>query len=106
MKLFRKIFRRKEESKVLKKKIENSRSNIKGDNNPPEIPTFNGPTNGKVGKEQAYTVSTVDPENNDVYFYIDWGDQTDTGWIGPYSSNEEVTVNHSWSEKGNYTIIR
>ncbi len=77
---------------------------IKGYNNPPEIPTFNGPTNGKVRKEQAYTVSTVDPENNDVYFYIDWGDQTNTGWIGPYSSNKEVIANHSWSEKGNYTI--
>ena len=27
-----------------------------------------------------------------------------TGWIGPYSSGEEVALSHSWRESGAYTI--
>ena len=36
--------------------------------------------------------------------YIDWGDNTNTGWFGPYDSNKEVTKSHIWSEEGTYTI--
>jgi hypothetical protein len=25
-------------------------------------------------------------------------------WIGPYGSGEEVTINHTWSKRGNYNI--
>jgi len=73
-------------------------------NQPPEAPVINGPISGKIGKKQVYTIVSEDPEDNDVYYYIEWGDQTNTSWIGPYSSNNEVIVNHTWSEKGNYTI--
>ncbi|RLF38618.1 MAG: hypothetical protein DRN12_08165, partial [Thermoplasmata archaeon] len=38
------------------------------------------------------------------YYYIDWGDGTDTPWIGPYSSGIEVTVSHVWEKRGDYTI--
>jgi hypothetical protein len=39
-----------------------------------------------------------------ILLFIDWGDGTDSGWIGPYNSGEEVTKSHKWSEQGNYTI--
>jgi hypothetical protein len=73
-------------------------------NTPPEIPTINGPTNGKKGQAYLYTFTTIDPEEDDIYYYIDWGDNTNSGWIGPYLSDTEVSQQHTWLERGTYTI--
>jgi len=83
--------------------LESMNVNI-GDNLPPENPSINGPSSGKTGVEQEYIVVTIDPENNNVYYFIDWGDGTDSAWVGPYESDEEVTVKHTWLEKGKYTL--
>jgi hypothetical protein len=72
--------------------------------NAPDAPEITGPSNGKPGEELQYTFVTTDPNGDDVYYYIEWGDGTNTGWIGPYSSGEGVTESHSWSSKGAYTI--
>lgn len=77
---------------------------IDGGNLPPDSPSIDGPSSGKAGEEQEFVLVTEDPEENDVYYYVDWGDGTDTDWIGPYSSNEEVNVKHTWTEKGTYLI--
>jgi len=37
-------------------------------------------------------------------YFVDWGDGSDTGWIGPYDSGEQVIQSHQWSKKGSYTI--
>jgi hypothetical protein len=71
---------------------------------PPETPRINGPTSGKTGEEYTYTFVTTDPDGDDVYFYIDWGDGKKEEWIGPYASGEEITIKHTWNEKGNYVI--
>jgi hypothetical protein len=70
----------------------------------PGIPEIDGPTKGKEGEEYTYKFSTIDPEDHDVYYYIDWGDTTNSGWQGPYGSGEEISLSHSWSSKGKYTI--
>jgi hypothetical protein len=70
----------------------------------PDTPTIKGPTSGKIGKEYEYTFVTIDPEDDDVYYWIDWGDQTFEEWIGPYSSGNEITLTHTWAEQGTYTI--
>jgi len=74
-------------------------------NDPPAAPTIDGPTSGKVGESYDYTFNTTDPDGNDIYYAIawDWGQLTE--WIGPYKSGEEITLNHSWDEKGTHTII-
>ena len=45
-----------------------------------------------------------DPEGNDVWYLVSWGDKTSTGWIGPYASGEEVTLGHIWNVKGTFNI--
>jgi hypothetical protein len=75
-----------------------------GINNPPTAPTITGPLKGKVKVEYNFTFQSTDPEVNDVYYYIDWGDQTNTGWIGPYASGEEITQSHTWSIKRTFNI--
>ena len=74
------------------------------ENDPPNKPSIDGETNGKVGVEYEYTFETTDPEGLQVWYYIEWGDNTNTGWIGHYPSGEEITKSHSWSEKDTYTI--
>jgi len=33
-----------------------------------------------------------------------WGNNSDTGWIGPYSSGDDITLSHSWNTIRTYTI--
>jgi cathepsin X len=72
---------------------------------PPDTPLIDGPTTGNVGTEYTYTFSSTDPNELAVRYYISWGDSTSEEWIGPYASKTDVTVNHTWSEKGTYTVM-
>jgi outer membrane protein assembly factor BamB len=74
------------------------------ENNPPAPPTINGPNKGKPGKDIEFKFTVTDPENDQTYIYIDWGDGQILDWIGPYDSGEQVTLSHSWSDENNYTI--
>ena len=74
------------------------------ENNPPDIPNMAGPSSGKAGEEHRYTISAIDSDGDDVYYFIDWGDGEVEEWIGPYDSDEEITLPHSWDEKDDYTI--
>ena len=70
----------------------------------PSVPKIEGPSSGNINIEYTYTISASDPENHDVYYYVDWGDDTNSGWLGPYHSDLEVTFIHTWDKKGNYLI--
>jgi hypothetical protein len=35
---------------------------------------------------------------------VDWGDNTQTDWIGPYPSDEIIPLTHSWTDKDTYSI--
>jgi len=75
-----------------------------GPNNNPNTPIIKGPLKGKKGIEYYYNFLSADPEMDDVYYYIDWGDGQTEQWIGNYSSDEEVTLSHIWDIDGTYTI--
>lgn len=73
-------------------------------NDAPDIPSIDGESSGKAGEEYDYTFSTVDSDGDDVFYFIEWGDSSDTGWIGPYSSGEEVILSHIWIDRGAYSV--
>jgi len=70
----------------------------------PDRPMIGGETSGKRGKEYDYTFITTDPDGDEVYYYIDWGDNTSSGWIGLYSSGVAVIQAHKWNNQGTYII--
>lgn len=72
-------------------------------NFPPNAPIVTGKKIGRAGKDYEYKFVTDDHESEDISYRIDWGDGNNSGWLGPYSSGEEITLVHSWS-KGTYTI--
>ncbi|MFO7678266.1 MAG: IPT/TIG domain-containing protein [Thermoplasmatota archaeon] len=74
------------------------------ENQPPDAPFIQGETNGKIQTLYNYTFSTLDPDNDNVYYFIDWGDGINTGWIGPYASGEQIIQSHMWSQRGDYEI--
>jgi len=73
-------------------------------NTPPNTPSIDGETEGKVGVSYSYTIETEDPETDDVFYYVDWGDLTPSSWVGPYSSNENIALSHTYTKKGTYAI--
>lgn len=73
-------------------------------NNPPDKPIIQGPQRGNPEQEYTYQISTIDPDQDDIYYYIIWGDGSYEEWIGPYISGESFTINHMYEEEGNYKI--
>jgi hypothetical protein len=73
-------------------------------NQPPSIPVITGPLKGKPGITYNYEFIATDSEGENIFYYVDWGDGTNTGWIGPFPSGQQQTVNHTWNKKGTYTI--
>jgi hypothetical protein len=73
-------------------------------NFPPDAPTINGPKYGEPGIQYTYTFKAIDHEENNVSYYVEWGDGKYTDWFGPYPSNTDVTASHAWTSKGNYNI--
>ncbi len=85
--------------------VEVVRSQSSGQNTPPKTPEkLNGPTTGEIGIEYAFTTSTTDPQNNQVYYMVNWGDQI-SEWLGPYDSGETVSLTHTWTMDGDYSIV-
>jgi hypothetical protein len=76
--------------------------NISGRPNKPSTPT--GETSGKNGVEYQYTSSAIDPNDDPVYYLFNWGDGTDSGWLGPVDSGALYQANHIWQKKGSYEI--
>jgi len=73
------------------------------ENNPPNIPTIEGPTNGKKDTTYDFTIVTTDPDDQDVYYDIFWGN-AGSGDVGPFPSGEEQVFEHTWTKFGRYTI--
>ena len=77
---------------------------LKIGNLPPDVPIINGPTTGGVGTSYEFEVVSTDPDGDNVLYYMDWGDGTNSGWVGPNSSGETVTISHTWTSPGTYYI--
>jgi hypothetical protein len=75
-----------------------------GDNIPPSTPFINGTKSGKAGEEYEYTFVSNDIDNDDIFYYIDWGDGQYIDWNGPYNSDEEIKHTHTFSENNDYSV--
>lgn len=73
-------------------------------NTAPEPPEINGP--GEIYKEEAteFQFKAHDPDGDELWYYVDWGDETTTTWDGPYASDEQITISHTYQQEGSYSI--
>ena len=75
-----------------------------GENEPPGKPTIEGPTSGKTGTTYNFSFTAIDPNDDLIWYYIDWGDGSNTGWIGPFNPNETAIKSHTWFFQGTYIL--
>ena len=68
----------------------------------PSVPT--GPATGGIRKAHTFTVTTTDPDGDQLFYLFDWGDGEYSGWIGPYASGETAEASYQWQTKGDYEI--
>jgi hypothetical protein len=67
-------------------------------NHAPNTPgTPSGPTSGSAGVLYTYSTSTSDPDGCDIYYLFDWGDGSNSGWVG-------ASFPHSWNVAGTYYV--
>jgi len=71
----------------------------------PNAPTIDGPTSGDYREAHQWNITATDPDNDDIYYFVDWGDGKNTGWSSlTYNSGETMAQSHKYDAKGNYTI--
>jgi parallel beta-helix repeat protein len=71
----------------------------------PNPPIISGPTSGKPNVKYEYLFSlTGDPDGEDCFLFVDWGDGNTIDWQGPYESGTVYFASHQWSEKAVFTI--
>ena len=75
--------------------------------NPPNKPC--SPPEGspivKVGSEYKFTISSQDPDGDQIFFMWDWGDGSRSNWLGRFESDEICEASHIWNEQGNFSVM-
>jgi len=74
-------------------------------NNPPSTPSEpSGPSTGDVGTSYSFSTSTTDPDGDNIAYQFNWGDANISSWSSYVSSGTSVSMSHSYSFEGTYTI--
>lgn len=78
---------------------------IQPGSDPPETPEQpDGPEDGVIDEEYTFETTTTDPEEDNIYYKVDWGDNTTSDWLGAYPSGTRVQITHQWKAPGDYEI--
>ncbi|HEC87475.1 MAG TPA: hypothetical protein ENI49_06415, partial [Thermoplasmatales archaeon] len=70
----------------------------------PSSPWIDGEEWGKQWVEYTFSVLATDPNFDSLFYFFDWGDGTNSGWVGPFCHGIEGSVEHKWTEPGTYYI--
>jgi len=73
-------------------------------NNPPEAPSITGPDQGESEEELTFKFSAIDYNEDNLYYWIDWGDGQIVDEFGPYESGSEIEFTHTYTEEGDFII--
>ena len=73
-------------------------------NRRPERPIIEAPPTGKAERRTWIKISTTDPDGDQVFYYVDWGDGwPEPEWIGPYDSGKTVSLSHIYIEESTWS---
>lgn len=73
-------------------------------NQPPTMGDINGTLYGRPGVNYTFCITITDPELDNIFCLWDWGDGTNSGWLGPYLSGDEICATHAWTHDGQYIV--
>jgi len=63
-----------------------------------------GPEYGSILNEYIYKTISYHPNDYQISYLWDWGDGTQSSWLGPFESGAIIEGSHIWNEEGNYNI--
>ena len=72
--------------------------------NRPNIPTITGRNNLLVNKEYEFTFISTDPDSDDIFYTVDWGDGNLESWNGPHNSGTALKLKHTYLSEDNFLI--
>jgi subtilisin family serine protease len=73
-------------------------------NRAPYAPIIDGPEKIETNVEYEFIFKTTDLNENEVSFFVDWGDNTTDDWTNYYEPGNLVGIEHMYKEEGRYTI--
>jgi len=73
-------------------------------NNPPNPPTITGPSTGNIRDVITYEFTATDPDNNDVFYYIEFEDGAGYWTDDSYPSGEGIERGWRWTDQGTQII--
>ena len=73
-------------------------------NSPPNKPEIEGSSSGTAGVSYDYRICSSDPDGDDIYYCVNWGDGSGEVCLGPYPSGTCITEPHTFAIDGTYTI--
>ncbi|KYK30505.1 MAG: hypothetical protein AYK22_03700 [Thermoplasmatales archaeon SG8-52-3] len=75
-----------------------------GDIEPPTKPAITGPSQGTAGQELTFTFTSTDPQDQDIIYEINWGDNTQITTSPQMESGATYTAKHTYNADGSYQI--
>jgi hypothetical protein len=81
-----------------------SQYHIRIGDQPPNKPEIEGPNSGQPDTEIDFIIFTNDPDSDNIWYDIRWGDGNEIIDDGPYNSGEPITKSHSWNNTNTYKI--
>lgn len=76
---------------------------VQSGNYPPTKPTITGSTSGQKNINYEFIVQSTDNDKDTIKYHINWDDGTEET-TEFYEQNTPVTLNHTWTTAGRYTI--
>ena len=74
-------------------------------NNAPLVPSLLAPTMAQRGDSIRVRVSSFDKDADSLYFFIEWGDGNQSGWVGPVQSASDYELYHAYSDTGVFAVL-
>jgi len=75
------------------------------DNRAPYVTEIKGPRTASPSEYLYYFFNATDPDGDDIYYTIKWGDGQVRGPIGPYRPNGSFCTTHTYNKKRPYVIM-
>jgi hypothetical protein len=70
-----------------------------------EIPNIliDGPNDGKIRTELKFTLESIDPDDEYIFFFVDWGDGN-VEYTKLYPSGSKIEISHTWNEVNTFLV--
>jgi hypothetical protein len=55
-------------------------------------------------KNIQFNITSKDINYNNISYFVDWGDGTNSGWVGPFPPGTMINLTHVWKRARSYVV--